>query len=302
LYGPVPTIKTVTCRGCCDDGGSITISDTIISNEPVVRIGIFFGFFAAVALWEVLAPRREQHISRWLRWPSNIGIVVFNTALLRLVVPTAAVGFASFASVNGWGLLNYLELPVWIELVVAVGILDLAIYLQHVMFHAVPALWRLHRMHHSDLEFDVTTGARFHPVEILLSLAIKFAVVAALGPAALAVLIFEAILNGTAMFNHGNIRLPPGVDRMLRWIVVTPDMHRVHHSIVPAETNSNFGFNLPWWDRAFGTYRAQPSAGHSGMTIGIGQFRAPREQRLDKMLTQPFRGPAIDYPVNRDSR
>ena len=176
---------------------------------------------------------------------------------------------------------------------------DLAIYLQHVMVHAVPALWRLHRMHHSDLDFDVTTGARFHPVEILLSMAIKLALVAALGPPAIAVLIFEVALNGSSMFNHANLRLPGALDRCLRWIVVTPDMHRVHHSIVPFETNSNFGFCLPWWDRLFGTYRDQPGAGHVGMTIGIEEFRDPREQRLDRMLTQPVRGAAGTYPINR---
>ncbi|NKB59249.1 MAG: sterol desaturase family protein [Alphaproteobacteria bacterium] len=272
----------------------------ILANEPWIRFSVFLGIFASIAVWEVVAPRRALGVSRWLRWSNNIGIVVLNTALLRIVFPTAAVGLALFASAEGWGLLNHLVLPVWIEILVAVVLLDLAIYLQHVMFHAVPALWRLHRMHHSDLDFDVTTGARFHPIEILFSMGIKLAVVAALGPAAVAVLLFEVLLNGSSMFNHGNIRLPIGLDRVLRWFVVTPDMHRVHHAIAPAETNSNFGFNLPWWDRLFGTYRAQPSEGHVDMTIGINQFRAPRELRLDRMLTQPFRGAATDYPVNRE--
>ena len=177
--------------------------------------------------------------------------------------------------------------------------LDLAIYLQHVLFHAVPALWRLHRMHHADLEFDVTTGARFHPIEILLSMGIKLGVVAALGAPAIAVLIFEVLLNATSMFNHSNVRMPVWIDRVLRWIVVTPDMHRVHHSIVARETNSNFGFNLPWWDRLFGTYRDQPAAGHEAMTIGIEQFREPAEQRLDRMLTQPFRDDDTTYALGR---
>ena len=189
--------------------------------------------------------------------------------------------------------------PAWVGVVSSVVVLDLAIYLQHVLFHAVPSLWRLHRMHHADLEFDVSTGLRFHPIEILLSMVIKFIVVAALGAPAVAVLIFEVLLNATSMFNHGNVRIPTGLDRMLRWIVVTPDMHRVHHSILSRETNSNFGFNLPWWDRLFGTYRAQPTAGHDGMTIGIEQFREPRELGLDRMLLQPFRGDAGRYPLGR---
>jgi sterol desaturase/sphingolipid hydroxylase (fatty acid hydroxylase superfamily) len=184
--------------------------------------------------------------------------------------------------------------------IATVVVLDLFIYLQHVMFHAVPALWRLHRMHHADLDFDVTTGARFHPIEIVLSMLIKLAAVVVLGAPPVAVLIFEVVLNATAMFNHGNLRLPLAVDRVLRLFVVTPDMHRVHHSIVPAETNSNFGFNLPWWDRLLGTYRAQPAAGHVVMTIGLDDFREASDQRLDRMLIQPFRGSPGNYPINRE--
>jgi sterol desaturase/sphingolipid hydroxylase (fatty acid hydroxylase superfamily) len=207
---------------------------------------------------------------------------------------------ALLASERGWGLLNIFAVPGWLAFLVSLLLLDLAIYLQHVMFHAVPALWRLHRMHHADLEFDVTTGLRFHPIEILLSMALKLAIVVALGPPAIAVLVFEVLLNGTALFNHSNIRIPLGLDRILRLIVVTPDMHRVHHSIHPSETNSNFGFNLPWWDRLLGTYRAQPREGHEGMTIGIEQFRTPRDLWLDQMLIQPLRGPASGYPINRE--
>jgi sterol desaturase/sphingolipid hydroxylase (fatty acid hydroxylase superfamily) len=177
--------------------------------------------------------------------------------------------------------------------------LDLVIYCQHVLFHAVPALWRVHRVHHADLGFDVTTGLRFHPVEILLSMLIKLTAIAALGPPPVAVLLFELVLNGAAMFNHGNVRIPLVIDRWLRLFIVTPDMHRVHHSIVRNETNSNFGFSFPWWDRWFGTYRAQPAAGHLAMTIGIEQFRDPRELRLDRLLIQPALGPASTYPVNR---
>jgi sterol desaturase/sphingolipid hydroxylase (fatty acid hydroxylase superfamily) len=205
---------------------------------------------------------------------------------------------ALVANGGGWGLLPALNVPPWLAVVIAVVVLDLAIYLQHVLFHAVPVQWRLHRMHHADLEIDVTTGTRFHPIEILLSMAIKLGVVAALGAPAAAVLVFEVLLNATSMFNHGNVRLTQRLDAMLRWLVVTPDMHRVHHSILPHETNSNFGFNLPWWDRVFGTYRAQPQAGHQGMTIGIEQFRDPRELRLDRMLVQPFRDDN-SHPVSR---
>jgi sterol desaturase/sphingolipid hydroxylase (fatty acid hydroxylase superfamily) len=173
------------------------------------------------------------------------------------------------------------------------------IYLQHVMFHAVPALWRLHRMHHSDLDFDVTTGVRFHPVEILLSMGIKLAAIAVLGPSALAALVFEIALNATSLFNHGNVRLPLALDRMLRLVVVTPEMHRVHHSNLPRETNSNFGFSFPWWDRLFGTYRAQPKLGHVGMTIGLDQFRDPDKLDLGGLLLQPFSGSAGDTPIDR---
>jgi sterol desaturase/sphingolipid hydroxylase (fatty acid hydroxylase superfamily) len=274
------------------------LADILFSHEPWIRLAAFAGVFAAMALWEVLAPRRRQAIGRVRRWPGNLGVVVIDTLLVRLIFPTAAVGVALVAQVGGWGLLPAFAVPPWLAVVIAVVVLDLAIYLQHVLFHAVPALWRLHRMHHADLEIDVTTGARFHPIEILLSMAIKLGVVAALGAPAAAVLIFEVLLNATSMFNHGNVCLPQTFDRVLRWLVVTPDMHRVHHSILPRETNSNFGFNLPWWDRLFGTYRAQPQAGHEGMTIGIEQFRDPRELRLDRMLLQPFRDDDRSYPLS----
>ena len=275
------------------------MTDFILAHEPAIRLTFFFGILVAMAGWEALAPRRARSQPRWLRWSNNLGIVALNSVLLRVLIPTAAVGFALIATQRGWGLFNILALPGWAAVVVSVLVLDLAIYLQHVMFHAVPALWRLHRMHHADLDFDVTTGARFHPVEILLSMGIKMGVVLALGPPAVAVVIFEVLLNATSMFNHANARLPLGLDRVLRLFVVTPDMHRVHHSILPHETNSNFGFNQPWWDRLFGTYRAQPEAGHEGMTIGIEQFRTGRDLWLDRLLVQPLRGPASGYPINR---
>jgi sterol desaturase/sphingolipid hydroxylase (fatty acid hydroxylase superfamily) len=224
--------------------------------------------------------------------------VVLNTVLVRILLPPTAVSLALLSGQRGWGLLNNLPLPWWSALVSSVVLLDLSIYLQHVMFHAVPALWRVHRMHHADLDFDVTTGARFHPIEIVLSLLIKFGVVVALGAPGLGVLVFEVLLNATSMFNHGNAHLPARLDRYLRWFVVTPEMHRVHHSIVVDETSSNFGFNLPWWDQLLGTYRDQPAAGHEGMTIGIEQFREARELWLDRMFLQPFRGPAGAYAIS----
>ena len=275
------------------------MTQTILANEPAIRLVFFLGIFASMVVWEFVTPRRGRSVSRWVRWPSNLGIVAFNTLVLRFLVPMAAVGLAVLSEERGWGLLNAFSMPSLLAIVLSVVLLDLAIYLQHVMFHAVPALWRLHRMHHADLDFDVTTGARFHPVEFLLSMGIKLSVVAALGPPAVAVLIFEVLLNATSMFNHGNVRIAPKADGVLRCFVVTPDMHRVHHSILPRETNSNFGFNLPWWDHLFGTYTAQPVDGHAGMTIGIEQFRTPRDLWLDRMLLQPFVGEGGDYPINR---
>jgi sterol desaturase/sphingolipid hydroxylase (fatty acid hydroxylase superfamily) len=274
-----------------------TMPSLLLAYEPTVRLASFLGVLLAMAVWEVLAPRRRRLIARGVRWPSNLGVALLNTLLLRLVFPSAAVGLAALAAERQWGLLNNIPLPDWAALALALLALDLVIYLQHVMFHAVPALWRLHRMHHADLDIDVTTGARFHPIEILLSMGLKLAVVAALGAPVIAVLIFEVALNATSMFNHGNVMLPRPLDRVLRWLVVTPDMHRVHHSVRPNETNSNFGFNLPWWDRLFGTYRAQPVDGHEGMTIGLDSFRDPAELRLDRMLVQPFRGSVGPYPI-----
>ncbi|MGF1657905.1 MAG: sterol desaturase family protein [Rubrimonas sp.] len=268
------------------------MSETILAQEPAIRLAAFLGVLAAMALWEVAAPRRRREIPRVIRWTNNLALVVLDTAILRLTFPILAVGLAVMAEERGWGLFNNVDAPAWLAILVSMLLLDLAIYLQHVMFHAVPGLWRLHRMHHADLDFDATTGLRFHPIEILISMAIKLAAVAALGPPAVAVLLFEVLLNATALFNHANIDLPRPVDRVLRLFVVTPDMHRVHHSVDPVETNSNYGFNLPWWDRLLGTYRAQPAKGHEGMDIGVEQFRTERDLWLDRMLVQPLRGPA----------
>lgn len=273
---------------------------TILAHEPMLRLAVFLGMLVAMAGWELAAPCRRHEIPRLVRWSNNLALVVVDTVILRLTFPILAVGLALMADVRSWGLFNALDAPPWLAIMGSFLLLDLAIYLQHVLFHAVPGLWRLHRMHHADLEFDVTTGLRFHPVEIVLSMVIKLAVVAALGAPAVAVLVFEVMLNASALFNHANIRLPASVDRVLRWIVVTPDMHRVHHSVIPAETNSNFGFNFPLWDRLLGTYRAQPKAGHQGMTIGIAQFRTPRDLWLDRMLIQPLLGPARHNALDTD--
>ena len=270
-----------------------------MAQETVIRLSFFFGVFAIIALWEVVAPRRTLTTSKAGRWATNFGIIILNPIVVYLVFPVLAVDMAVMAEANGWGLLNNVNYPYWATVVASVVALDFIIYLQHVMFHAVPVLWRLHMVHHADLDFDVTTGLRFHPIEIILSMGIKLAAVVVIGPSVLALLIFEILLNGTAMFNHSNIRLPLAIDRVLRWVVVTPDMHRVHHSIYPRETNSNFGFNLPWWDRLMGTYRAQPTDGHLGMTIGLRQYREAKGLTLTKLLVLPFIGKIGSYAIGR---
>ncbi len=274
----------------------------ISSHASAIRLGSFLGVFALMALWEMLSPRRPRSTSRRARWTGNLELLVLNSLLLRLIFPAAAVGAAVFATAHGWGLLGLAHLSTALTVVIAVVALDLTIYLQHVMLHAVPMLWRLHRVHHADLDLDVTTGLRFHPLEILLSLLIKLAAIVLLGAPAVSVVIFEVLLNATSMFNHGNVRLPAAADRLLRWLIVTPDMHRVHHSIEDDETNSNFGFNLPWWDRLFGTYRPQPRAGHDAVTLGIRTFRRPGVcAGLPGMLAIPFIGDAAGYAINRRS-
>lgn len=257
--------------------------------EPILRFAGFATVFAGLAFAERMLPRRTQVIGRHRRWPSNLGLVAVDTAFIRIVFPTAAVGLAVIAADRGWGLFNQIALPGWIAGIAAFLLLDLVIYGQHRLFHAVPLLWRLHRVHHADLEIDVTTGIRFHPGEIVLSMLLKLAAVLVIGAPAVAVLVFEVALNASSMFNHANLKLPDSLDATLRRLIVTPDMHRVHHSIVRRETDSNFGFNLSAWDRWLGTYRAQPKAGHEGMTIGLAQFRDPAELRLDRLLLQPLR-------------
>ena len=274
--------------------------DFVLENEKTIRVSFFVGMLAVMAIWEVFAPRRALTVSKLVRWTNNLGLVFFNSFVVRILFPTAAVGVAVMAAENQWGLFNLIELPVWFAVLASVVIMDFVIYLQHIMVHAVPLFWRLHRVHHADLDYDVTTGARFHTLEIILSMLIKFATILLLGPPVVAVIIFEVLLNAMAMFNHGNVGLPKTLDNFLRWFVVTPDMHRVHHSVEDDETNSNFGFNLSWWDRLFGTYRDQPRAGHTNMTIGIHNFTEPKQcSWISGMLAMPFIGKVTDYAINR---
>jgi sterol desaturase/sphingolipid hydroxylase (fatty acid hydroxylase superfamily) len=271
----------------------------ILDNEAVIRAVFFFGIFLIIALWELISPRRILSVSKGLRWTNNLGIVFFNTFLLRYLFPMMAVGIAIIAEEKNWGLLNNVSINSYVKLFLAFLLLDFAIYLQHVMFHTVPLLWRFHRMHHTDLDFDVTTGSRFHPIEIFLSMIIKMLIVTALGAPPVAVIVFEVLLNGTTMFNHGNIYIPTSADRILRLLIVTPDMHRVHHSVRPKETNSNYGFNFPWWDRLLGTYIAQPEGNHLKMTIGLNQFRESKYLKFHWLLIQPFVGKVGEYQVNK---
>jgi sterol desaturase/sphingolipid hydroxylase (fatty acid hydroxylase superfamily) len=273
-----------------------------MNNEIIIRVGSFLPAFLLVAMWEILSQRRPLTTSKKKRWINNLGITFLNPLVLRVVFPVLALDMAVIAQNQRWGLLNTFDPPYWVAVVIGIVLLDLTIYLQHVMFHAIPILWRLHMVHHADLDYDVTTGLRFHPIEIVLSMVIKLSVVVVIGPPALAVIIFEIVLNSAAMFNHGNIRLSLKIDEILRYFIVTPDMHRVHHSVIIRETNSNFGFNLPWWDRLFGTYRSQPVKGHEGMTIGLSQFRDAKRLTLPWLLILPFIGKTGDYSFGRHGR
>ena len=259
-----------------------------MTQEEFLRIASFFSVLAIVALWEIITPRRPLTTHKGQRWFANLSMIAIATLLVRFTFPLLPVGMALMAQERGWGILNFAAVPPWLAVALAVITLDLVIYLQHVLFHFLPVLWRLHRMHHSDLDLDASSGNRFHPLEIVISIVIKLGAITVIGAPPLAVLLFEILLNATSTFNHGNIRIPLGIDRWLRTVLVTPDMHRVHHSIIPRETNSNFGFNLPWWDYLGGTYRAQPDAGHLEMTIGLKKFRDPTQLTLPHLLVQPF--------------
>lgn len=262
---------------------------TATALEPLVRPGIFLGVFLIMAIWEVVAPCRDLVRPKLTRWSNNLGLFLVDVAVVRIVLPMTVVAYAIWIESLDIGLLNWLDAPLWLALPLAVIALDLVIYWQHVAFHMIPVFWRFHRLHHADTDFDVTTALRFHPVEILLSVVVKVVAVTILGAPALAVLVFEVILNACAQFTHGNIRLPAKVDAALRTLFVTPDMHRVHHSVHIEETNSNYGFNLSIWDKLFKTYIPQPRDGQTGMAIGLHEFRNDREMWLDRLLTHPFR-------------
>lgn len=275
------------------------INELLLTHEVAIRAGVFFGVLILMAVWEVFAPRRASTISKVVRWGNNLGLVVFNSILLRFIFPTAAVGVAIFVSEHNWGLLNFLHLPPLISVAISIVVLDFVIYFQHVLMHAIPALWRLHRVHHADLDYDFTTGVRFHPLEIIVSMLIKFVAILILGPPVAAVVIFEIILNASSMFNHGNIKLPAALDRILRLLIVTPDMHRVHHSVEKDESSRNFGFNLSWWDHLFDTYRQQPRAGHEEMVVGIQNYRELRDvTSIHGLLLLPFRNKPDELTVD----
>jgi sterol desaturase/sphingolipid hydroxylase (fatty acid hydroxylase superfamily) len=271
----------------------------LIGNEPAIRLGFFLSAFVIIALWELFAPRRVLETSKTVRWTNNLGLAAVNIVFVRVLFPSAVVGVAILANERGVGLLNMFPIPYPLAMILSFLALDLMMYSMHLMFHAVPALWRVHRVHHADVDFDMTTGVRFHPIQVVLSIPVKFAVVLVLGPPVLAVLAFEAVFSAVLVFSHANVRIPSAVDRVLRWFIVTPNMHRVHHSVDATETNSNFGFALTWWDRLLGTYHHEPAAGHERMAIGVDQFRTRRDSWLDRLLLQPFQDDSGPYAINR---
>ncbi len=274
-------------------------SEFVTNHEATIRLSFFIGILCTMGLWELIAPARKSVIAKSTRWFNNLGLVVIDTIMLRFLFPAAAVGLAVIAQNQNAGLLNNLELSLTASTVIAVVLLDLVIYLQHVMFHALPILWRLHQVHHADLDYDVTTGTRFHPIEIVISMLIKVGAIFLIGPPVVAVILFEIILNACAMFNHGNVRLPLWLDKIIRVLLVTPDMHRVHHSTIVNEANSNFGFSLSVWDRFFGTYRAEPKLGQLDMDIGVSYSREPKQVTwLTGLLMMPFRSNKGNYDVS----
>ncbi|VAX40230.1 Fatty acid hydroxylase family (carotene hydroxylase/sterol desaturase) [hydrothermal vent metagenome] len=259
-----------------------------LTSESGIRMSFFFGILLVMSCWELLAPRKKLTANKPLRWASNLGLTFLNSIVLRILIPLGAVSVAEVVEIYGWGLFHQLGIPVWLKILVAVVLLDCAIYWQHVVSHKIPMFWQFHKVHHVDLNIDVTTGSRFHTVEILLSFAFKLVLILIFGIAPDAVLIFEIMLNGTAMFNHSNVFLPLWIDKVLRLFLVTPDMHRVHHSVLQNETDSNYGFNLPWWDYLFHTYIPQPKEGHDGMTIGLKNYQTKKAEQLPWMLLFPF--------------
>ena len=258
-------------------------------TEASIRLGVFLGILVIMMLWELASPKRQSRHGRSRRWPANLGIVVIDSLLVRLVLPAGLVSIALWAESMEWGLLYATGLPYWANLVVAIVVLDIAIYWQHRLFHRVPLLWRLHRVHHADPDFDVTTGLRFHPLEILLSLLIKAAVVVLLGAPALAIVIFEVLLNACSLFNHGNVALPARLEAWVRKVLITQELHRIHHSSSKDETNSNYGFSVSWWDHLFGSFKGKAAAGSDHIDIGLIEYRDPKQTtRLWGLLQIPF--------------
>jgi sterol desaturase/sphingolipid hydroxylase (fatty acid hydroxylase superfamily) len=265
----------------------MSLEPFLLDHEMTIRLGFFIGVFAMMAVWEMVAPLRTAKTSKPIRWSNHLALAIINIVLIRLTFPLAAVALALYASDRGIGLFNLISIPYAVAFVASLLALDLAVYLFHLLFHHVPVLWRVHRLHHADLDIDVTTGVRFHPIQIVMAAIVKSAAILLLGPPALAVLAFEVASHAITLFNHGNVKLAPSLDRILRWVVVTPDMHRIHHSIHSAETDSNFGFVFAWWDRLFGTYRPEPAAGQACMTVGIESFRTDRDLWLDRLVLNP---------------
>lgn len=265
----------------------------ITSNEGIIRLSVFGGVLVLMLLLETLFPRKKRTQNRGLHIATNLGIVVLYTVILRVIFSVvaigAAVGVAAYASAQGWGLLNLKDLPIWLHILISAVLLDMAVYWQHVASHKIPMIWAFHKMHHADRDIDATTGIRFHPVEIVLSMLYKMVIVLILGPHVIGVILFEIILNGSAMFNHANVRLPLWLDKAVRVLFVTPDMHRVHHSVIGRETNSNYGFNLSIWDRIFGSYIDQPKEGHDKMTIGLPEYQTDKPSHLLWCLALPFK-------------
>lgn len=257
------------------------------NHEALFRLGAFSVVLLLMLLWEASNPKRTPLLG-WSRRLNNLALVSLDVLLVRLLVPIATAAMAEISMTRGWGLFNIIDAGFWPAFVLSILLMDMFIYGQHVVMHKIPLLWRIHRVHHTDPDFDVTTALRFHPFEIILSMFVKFFFIALLGAPVAAVIVFEIILNISSMFNHSNIQIPLSIDRLLRLFIVTPDMHRVHHSVNKIETNSNYGFNIPWWDYIFHTYRAQPSAGHLKMRIGLNEFQGDKVVFLHWLLVQPF--------------
>jgi len=270
-----------------------------MNEETIIRLLFTVTIFTVMMIWEIIFPRRKLNTNKIRRWSMNIFITLFNSILVKIIFPLLPVSLALLAQKNNWGIFNNIQLPYELVFILSIVFFDFIIYLQHVMFHSLPILWRLHMMHHIDLDIDVTTALRFHPIEIIISAIIKLAVIMIIGPPVLSVLVFEIILNGTAMFNHSNVKMPRWLDRIIRLVIVTPDMHRIHHSVTIRETNSNFGFNLSWWDKLFGTYRSEPFLTHETMSIGHSLYRNEKQLNLFYILAVPFIGKSGDYSINR---